>query len=226
MKPPGIESSLPLPRRPVWRGGRYLVLVVAVFALFAVWVIRRSPDATLAFSSDVAMERKGLELRDGRFHVPGSAKPFTGWLLDHYADGSPRCQSAVVDGSLHGESTGWFTNGVVELQEQFQAGLAEGTRTTWHPNGQKRSEGRLHEGRQEGRYQQWDESGRLVAEAEFSDGKPHGLSLAWHADGSLKAEARMHRGEVEERHFYAPGERREPSLMAPNPKPFSTAQLK
>ncbi len=198
MKPLEIESLTPTSRRAAWGW------LLAVAALVAVLVGLRPRSSAPAVSLDVSLERKELKVRDGRFHVPGSAKPFTGWLLDHYADGSPRCQSAVVDGRLHGESTGWFTNGVVELQEQFQAGLAEGTRTTWHPNGQKRSEGRLHEGRQEGRYQQWDESGRLVAEAEFSDGKPHGLSLAWHADGSLKAEARMLRGEVEERHFYAP----------------------
>ena len=220
MKPPEIESLTPTSRRPAWGW------LLAVAALIAVLVSLRPRSSAPAVSLDVSLERKELEVRDGRFHAPGAAMPFTGWVLDYYTDGSPRCQSAVVDGSLHGESTGWFTNGVVELQEQFQAGLAEGTRTTWHPNGHKRSEGWLHEGRQEGRYQQWDESGRLVAEAEFSDGKPHGLSLAWHADGSIKAEARMHRGEVEERHFYAPGERREPSLMAPHPKPFSTAQLK
>jgi antitoxin component YwqK of YwqJK toxin-antitoxin module len=65
-----------------------------------------------------------------------------------------------------------------------------------------------------------------MAEAEFSTGKPHGLSLAWYADGSLKAEARMVQGEVKERYFYAPGERRKPSLAAPGPETFSTVQLK
>jgi antitoxin component YwqK of YwqJK toxin-antitoxin module len=220
MKPTETESFTPALRRPAWGW------LLALAALIALLVSLRHRSSAPAVSLDASVERKELEIRDGRFHAPGASMPFTGWVLDYYTDGSARLQSAVVDGRLHGESTGWFTNGAVELQEQFQSGLAHGTRTTWHPNGQKRSEGQLREGRQEGRYQQWDDSGRLVAEAEFSDGKPHGLSLAWHADGSLKAEARMQHGEVQERHFYAPGERREPSLMAPNPKPFRTAQLK
>lgn len=224
MKPSESESSRRRARRPVWYGGLFLVIATATW--IAVSIARRAPETPLPFSSDVVMERKGLELRDGQFHVPGAATSYTGWLLDHYADGSPRVQSAVVNGRLHGESIGWFTNGAVELREGFQAGLAEGLRTTWHPNGEKRSQGQLREGRQEGLYQQWDESGHLMAEAEFSAGKPHGLSLAWYADGSLKAEARMVQGEVEERHFYAPGERRKPSLAAPRSETFSTVQLK
>lgn len=220
MKPPETESCTPTSRRPPWSW------LLALAALIAVLVSLRPQAPAPAVSLDASVERKELEVRDGLFHAPGAATPFTGWVLDYYAVGSPRLRSAVVEGRLHGESTGWFTDGAVELQEQFQAGLAHGTRTTWHPNGQKRSEGQLREGLQLGQYQQWDESGRLVAEAEFTDGQPHGLSLAWHADRSLKAEAWMQHGEVQIRHFYAPGERREPSLMAHNPKTFSTAQRK
>jgi hypothetical protein len=220
MKPPETESLTHASWRPAWRW------LLALAVLIAVLVSLRPQFPAPVVSSDASVERKQLEVRDGRFHVPGAATPFTGQVLDYYTDGSPRLRSAVVEGLLHGESTGWFTDGAVELQEQFQAGFAEGTRTTWHPNGQKRSEGQLREGRQQGRYQQWDESGRLTAEAEFTDGKPHGLSLAWYADGSLKAEAWMRRGEVQERHFYAPGERREPGLMAHNAKTFRTAQFK
>ena len=193
-------------------------VVVAIYS--------QRPGTTVpAMSPEVELARKDLEVRDGRFFAPGSAIPFTGWMLDQYQDGSPRLRSAVSEGRLHGESIGWFTNGVVELREEFVAVQPHGRRTTWHPNGQQRAEGRLQEGRQQGRYRQWDEAGHLIAEAQFVDGKPHGLSLAWHADGSLKAEALMHHGEIQSRHFYPQGVRREPALPQESTKSPSTAQI-
>ncbi len=162
----------------------------------------------------LTLERSQLETRNGRSHRPGEAVPFTGIVTDHLKDGTLVVQSDMVDGQLHGESTGWSTNGVRELHEEFQLGLPHGTRTTWHPNGQKKSEGQLVAGKQHGSYRQWDEAGTLAAEAGFEDGKPHGISRAWHSDGSLKAEVLMRHGEVEARHVYPVGTRWESALLA------------
>ena len=162
----------------------------------------------------VSVERPSLELRDGVWYLPNQAQPFSGYVLDHDSAGRLRVRSAVFNGRLHGDSIGWDTNGVPELQETFREGIPEGTRITWYPSGRKRSEGSLVNGQQQGIFRQWDETGSLSVEAEFVDGKPHGMSRAWHPDGSIKVEALMHGGLVQVRHVYAPGARWEPAVVA------------
>lgn len=196
------------------------LLALATIVTLATFLLpRKEPSST---STLVTLERSQLETRDGRAHRLGEPAPFTGLVTDHLKDGTLVLQSVMVDGQLHGESTGWFTNGVRELREEFRLGLPHGTRTTWHPNGLKKSEGRLVAGKQHGIYRQWDETGTLTAEAEFEDGKPHGISRAWHPDGSLKAEVLMRHGEVETRHVYPVGTRWESALLAAT----ATAQTK
>jgi antitoxin component YwqK of YwqJK toxin-antitoxin module len=192
-------------------------------ALGTVYGLKRGRTTEPAAAS---VDRLQLELRQGKFYRPDAPEPFTGWVIDYFEDGTVKLRSAVLAGRLHGESSGWFTNGGPELCEHFQEGLPHGLRTTWHPNGQKRSEGQLEAGRQQGVYRQWDEHGKQVVEAGFVDGKPHGPSLAWYPNGSLKAEALMQHGEVQARQVYPAGTRSEPTLVARNPIPLSPAQLK
>ncbi|MEW6156072.1 MAG: hypothetical protein AB1813_01480 [Verrucomicrobiota bacterium] len=161
-----------------------------------------------------SVPRFRLEVRAGKFHRHGSMAAFTGWMTDHFEDGTVKLRSAVVDGRLHGMSVGWFTNGVRELREHFHRGLPHGMRTTWHANGRKRSEGQLFAGLQEGCYRQWHENGDLAVEAEFKEGKPHGLSRAWYPSGFLKAEVLMKHGEIQIRHSYLDGVKSKPTLQA------------
>jgi MORN repeat variant len=190
--------------RPVW----WALAGLTALALGIAFLLPLSRPSETKLAS---AERTQLAVRDGLFRLPGTSDPFTGMMTDSLPDGTLRLRSAVVEGQLHGESLGWFTNGVPELQEEFQRGVAHGLRTTWYPNGQMRSQGRLVSGKQDGVYRQWNESGVLTTEAVFEAGQPHGLSRAWHADGSLKAEVRMDHGQVQERHVYPPGTRWEPS---------------
>lgn len=200
-----------------------LLVLAAIVATFSHLELQKRRGVEQA---PLSVARFLLEQREGVFFRVGAATPFTGVVTDHFTGGPLKLRSAVVDGRLHGESSGWFTNGLPELREHFQHGLPHGLRTTWHPNGQKRSEGRLVAGQQHGLYRQWDENGTLVVEAGFADGKPHGLSRAWHPDGSLKAEALMNHGEVRARHVYPDGTRWEPTLFAGNTLPTGTAQTK
>lgn len=191
---------------------RLLALAGVVVAMSYVST-RDLEEATTMEFPPLSVARFRLETRAGKLFRPGTNAPFTGWVTDHFVGGKLKLRSAVVDGKLHGESAGWFTNGVPDLRESFQHGLPHGTRTTWHANGQKHSEGQLVAGQQQGVYRQWHESGKLAAEAEFSAGKPHGISHAWYPDGSLKAEALMAHGEVQARHVYPDGTRWKPTLI-------------
>jgi antitoxin component YwqK of YwqJK toxin-antitoxin module len=176
--------------------------------------MRELEEAETKKPEPVSIPRLRLVNREGRFYRLGSQIPFTGWMTDQFPTGALRLRSAVSDGRLYGESVGWFTNGVREVCEHFREGLPSGIRTTWHMNGQKRSEGLLVAGRQQGTYRQWHENGTLAVEAEFEAGKPNGLSRSWYPSGCLQAEALMKHGEIQIRHVYPDGNRREVTLLA------------
>lgn len=193
-----------------------LALFVAGVALYAAWragsPVAMKPVAQPEVRQELPMT--ALAKRDGKLFAEGSSAPYRGFMIDRYEDGALKSRSAVSNGQLHGVSEGYFTNGQVQVREEFVAGVQEGMRTTWHANGRKRSEGQVVAGLNEGVYRLWHEDGTLEAEAEFRQGKPHGRSVAWYPSGWLKAEAMMEMGNVKERHTYDDRQRREPGLLA------------
>jgi hypothetical protein len=207
-------------RLPRLSGLLGLVLVALAIGFAWTWIRDRQRQAV------VSVDRASLEVRDGVWYVPNQTQPFCGYVLDHDTAGRLRVRSAVFNGRLHGDSVGWDTNGVPELQETFREGIPEGTRITWYPSGRKRSEGSLVNGLQQGTFRQWDEAGGLSIEAQFVDGKPHGMSRSWHPDGSIKVEALMHRGTIQVRHDYAQGVRWEPAVVAVVSATDNTVQSK
>lgn len=155
---------------------------------------------------------------DGRFLLrEATNQPFSGWVTEHYATGTRRSRSRVVDGRLHGLSEGWHTNGVRQIQEHFAAGLSEGLVTKWHPDGTKASEGTARAGKFEGVFRRWHPNGVLAEEISLVAGKPHGLSRSWFPSGSLKAEVTLEAGEVMKQQFWEDGE--QPALAATNLNP-------
>jgi antitoxin component YwqK of YwqJK toxin-antitoxin module len=211
-----MNASLP-PNTQTTARKRRLAGLLVLTVLASVLAHNSSRDLTDAQANKpepVSIARARLVNRDGRFYRLGSQIPFTGWMTDCFPAGGLKLRSSVSGGRLHGESVGWFTNGVREVCEHFQRGIPNGARITWHLNGQKRSEGLLVNGEQQGAYRQWHDNGTLAAEAEFEAGKPNGFSRTWYPSGCLQAEALMNHGEIQIRHVYPDGDRREPTLLA------------
>lgn len=198
-----VSSDLNAPRRVLLLG--MLLVAIVGAAGMALHRAARGRMVSAEPPAPASVPRPEVEVRDGRIYQRGFSEPFTGWMTDHHATGELKLRTFVRGGLLDGDSDGWFTNGVQELHERFEAGLPHGPRITWYPNGQKCSEGQLVSGRQEGIYRRWHENGQLAAEAEFAAGKPHGHSRAWYPSGSLKAEAWVTHGEVTNHQVFADG---------------------
>ena len=156
--------------------------------------------------------RRGLELRDGKWHVPGQANGFTGLLLDTYDDGTVKSRSAVSNGVLNGLSEGWHTNGQQQVEEYFVAGISQGLRTKWHSNGQKLSEVNIMAGKLEGTFRSWHENGEPAEEVWLKDGLPTGRSKACCPSGFLKSQVTLRNGLVVTQKFWSDGEYKEPLL--------------
>lgn len=162
-------------------------------ALLGIWAISKVHEHR------VELTRPELELRDGRLFRKGDNRPFHGFLVEHYPDGSLLSRSAIVDGRLEGPSEGWYTNGQLQVRETYRQGLVHGVRIKWYPDGTTQSMAHLVESQYHGMYQRWHENGRPAEEVLFDNGRPHGIARAWYPTGNLKAEVRVEHGRILDR---------------------------
>jgi len=163
----------------------------------------------LPMAPDRELPRAELHLRDGRLYCGVETNSFTGWMVEHYANGALKSRSAVSAGLLHGLSQGWHTNGQLQVTEHFKEGISHGPRTKWHPNGMKLSEGEIIAGKFHGTFRRWSESGFLIDQVEFTAGQPHGIALAFFESGFVKRWARIKDGIITDQKSWNDGEQKE-----------------
>jgi hypothetical protein len=154
------------------------------------------------------VNRAELKLTSGRLVRQGQVAPFSGVMVEHYADGSLMSRSVVQDGRLHGLSEGWYQGGQIQVRESFKEGVADGVRTKWRPDGTRLSEAIIVSGKLEGLFRRWHENGVLAEEIPMKQDKPDGFARAYYPSGCLKAEARLEQGVSVDRKTWPDGERR------------------
>ena len=152
------------------------------------------------------LSRTNLVLKDGRLFQIGSTNPFTGMMLDHYPDGILQSRSTAVSGLLEGTSEGFYTNGQVQVREQFRSGKSHGTRVKWFPSGAKLSEAEVFDGKLNGLFRRWHENGQLAEQLHLRGGEPDGTSRSFYASGFLKGEAIHQSGQIVTQKFWKDGE--------------------
>ena len=141
-----------------------------------------------------SLPRSELDLRDGMLYARGETQPFQGQLVAHYSDQTRKVAIDVKDGRLHGRSLGWYSNGQMEVEEQFVAGVSHGARTRWHENGNRKSLAQIEQGKVVGLFTEWHENGQKAVEMTLRDGQPDGIVEAWHSNGELKSRLRYENG--------------------------------
>jgi hypothetical protein len=185
-----------------------------IFALFAIGVfaiagilclVRLAPTRIKAPPPNQRL-RTELDLRDGCLFDRGN--PFTGAVLEYYANGQIKSRSSISNGLLEGLSEGWHTNGVLQVSEHFAKGVSNGLRTKYYENGKKLSETRVINGTIEGLYQRWHENGILAQRFYLTNGLPNGEAVSYFPDGALKARVRLDHGTVVEQRFAKQGDPR------------------
>jgi len=144
-------------------------------------------------------------VRDGLSYLNDETAPYTGILLDLYPDGSRKSRSTLSRGRLHGISEGWYTNGILQVREEFENGVSHGRRTKWFPSGGVMSEAAIEHGGIVGMFRRWHENGTVAEEIEMKDNVPDGVSRAFYPSGGLMAEVRLERGRVVERQEWKEG---------------------
>ena len=178
-------------------------------------VVRRPAAAPSVDEPLTEVHRTNLVQDAAGWGWPGRSNRFSGLLVDTYPDGVLKSRSVVSNGLLQGLSQGWHTNGILQVEETYEAGVSHGLRSKWYPDGRLLSEAPIDRGRLQGVFQHWDEQGNLVEEIELQAGQPDGLSRSYHPDGSIRTEVRMRVGQVVETRSWETGQRVGPTLAPP-----------
>jgi len=192
--------------------GKAIILVGVVALLGSLILIvfaperKRSPKVGTTPPPVAETERTNLVLEGGRLCLKDSSAPYTGLMLEHYADGAMRSRSAVSNGLLNGLSEGFYTNAQLQVTEHFKDGVSHGLRTKCYPDGARKSEAEIVDGELHGLFQQWHENGSPSERIEFAHGKPEGEALAFFPSGYLKSRVQMTNGQPAEQTFWKDGE--------------------
>jgi antitoxin component YwqK of YwqJK toxin-antitoxin module len=192
------------------RNWPWVLLLAALAGLISFWPSRQPPKPPRAEISTTPVEvsRTNLVRVDGRLCQTGQNKSFTGFMVEYDPYGRLRSRSAIADGLLSGLSQGWYTNGQIQVTEQFKGGVSHGLRTKWYPSGAKQSEVNIVDGQLNGVFRKWHENGVLSEQIEFVGGQPDGLSLGYFPSGCVRARVVMKAGKPIEQQFWKDGEKK------------------
>ena len=184
-----------------------LALGLALAGVTVLGLIRRSsvPNETAPAALVREAARTNLVLREGQLWSR-EQEPFSGWMVEYFADGTARSRSAVANGLLHGLSRGYYTNAQLQVTEYFVAGVSEGVRTKWYPNGIRQSEAPIAGGKLQGTYRKWHENGVLAEEVEFAAGQPEGVAWSYYPSGCRKGRVVLEQGRAVAQQFWRDGE--------------------
>lgn len=186
--------------------------LVAAGIILGTWLLRRPPAPVPNVpppTTQPEVARTNLTFADGRLRVPSDNTPFTGFILEHFPNGTLRSRSAVSNGLLQGLSEGWYTNAQLQISEHFKDGVSHGLRTKWYASGKKQSEAAIVDGKLHGTFRKWHENEALSEQAEFVQDRPEGLSMSYYPSGYLKARVLMREGKAVEQTFWKDGEKKE-----------------
>lgn len=192
---------------------RWLQWTLAALALAALGTLcLRRPAPQQSAAEPPAVSRTNLLLLEGRWFQLPQTNLFTGYLVEHYPDGSLLSRSAVSNGLLNGVSEGWYTNGQIQIREHYQDSVADGSRQKWHENGQPKSEAMVVQGKLEGTFRSWHENGQLAEKIEMKRGNPDGPAWAFYPSGFVKAETKVRDGQVVAQQSWEDGQHQRASM--------------
>ena len=69
--------------------------------------------------------------------IPGTEKPFSGWVKENYDNGRLKRLGYLNDGAKDGLWTSWHENGEKQLEIRYKKDVLHGKTSSWHPNGAK-----------------------------------------------------------------------------------------
>ncbi|OJJ15201.1 hypothetical protein BKI52_39750 [marine bacterium AO1-C] len=128
---------------------------------------------------------QGLKRQGGKWFYKG--KPYAGWIIEKYPDGTTKSKTCYYAGGEHGVSQGWYPGGSKWFERPYILGKKEGIHKVWWPSGQIKQVAHVTQDIYEGNVKSWYQDGKLYKDFNYKNGKEEGHQRAWKSDGRIKA---------------------------------------
>lgn len=126
-----------------------------------------------------------LKDRQGKLHYEG--RPYSGYIIEYFANKNIRSKKGFNNGLLEGNSILYFPNGNQESKRPYKNGEKHGEHFGWYKDGQMKFHYNFVKGLSEGNHKDWYPDGNLFKDFNYKKGKPFGAQKVWRKDGKIRA---------------------------------------
>jgi antitoxin component YwqK of YwqJK toxin-antitoxin module len=132
---------------------------------------------------DAEVSADEIERARGRVTLDGAA--YSGFVVEHHADGSLASRAGYVDGLAQGWHQAWYPTGQLRHRKYYEAGKREGEHLGWRANGELEFRRHYLADLSHGKQEFFQIGNRLVEEKHFEFGHEEGRQRGWKAEGEL-----------------------------------------
>ena len=138
-------------------------------------------DASMVPADTVAVNEGGLRLDNGIYLLNG--RPYSGYLVGYFEDGTTQSVLSLLNGQQHGVSSTFYADGKIRDRRSYKANKSFGRHQGYWENGNPKFDFWYRDDKREGTNQQWYESGQPYAFLNFKDDQEDDLQRAWRPNG-------------------------------------------
>lgn len=106
----------------------------------------------------------------------------------YFSDGSLACQTFYHEGKKHGKSLFFYPDGKLYSIKSYRNGIKQGQQITFHENGNKKMSSHYLDGQLDGMVSQYFTSKVLKRKLQYIRGKRHGKEIIWNLGGIKEIE--------------------------------------
>lgn len=178
------------------------------------------------------LEKSQTVTRNELVYEVNQQEPFSGKIVEKYANGQLKYESEIEDGKRNGKTTEYYENGQIKLVTSFEEGKSSGEYKGYAENGQLLAEGKVttvevpSDNKQEkpkyreqfvGKWTYYFENGQKKAEVSYENGKEDGKTSRFFENGAKDCEGEYkignkvgkwvyyyEKGNIKNEEFYAP----------------------
>ncbi|MEL6250450.1 MAG: hypothetical protein AAFR87_00460 [Bacteroidota bacterium] len=165
--------------------GLLVVLTESILALFLL-----SGFSFVAYSEakeipEQEVEKAELVLQPEKGTWYLGDKPYSGYAIAHFSDGSIESRLGYWEGKKEGYAQKWHINGQVRYEAFYIANRLEGKARAWTSKGVLVKEANYVEGYTHGVQKHWYDEGEPFKVMNYNMGLEEGLQSAWRKNGAL-----------------------------------------
>ena len=108
-------------------------------------------------------------------------------IIETHENGLKKLACEVHDGQKNGKCIGYFPDGEIKFEANYQSNILHGKSRFFHKNGELHWEVDFRNGIKNGEITYYDDDGRVIQKSNFKNNNLEGFSYGYYSSGNLKS---------------------------------------